>query len=148
MKKPSTATQRLASGKNPMDEMDAYWIYAYRLTGKYPKPNKNCGKWLVFKSVAEIDSVWEKIKLATEVGLLGSASKVATARPSFNAANTKVKVICVYTYDYTDKDDVMRIRQELRELGVENKIAYKTDKATLQGQYKVNGNSQISAYYM
>lgn len=58
-----------------------------------------------------------------------------------------VKVICVYSYAYTDKDDVMRIRQELRKIGIENKIPYKTDKATGQGQYQIKGNSRISVYY-
>ena len=133
---------------NPSEVTDAYWIYATRQKGTYPKSNPaNSGKWLVFASVDDVDIVWKKIKTATENGQLGGASKVATARPNPNATNNNMKVICVYTYDYTDKEDVMRIRQELRKIGIENKIPYKTDNATRQGQYQVKGNTRISVYY-
>lgn len=140
------APQKLASDKNPTEETDAYWIHARRLSGEYPKSSKNCGKWLIHEHVDKIDDVWRKIRLATEAGLLGGAAKVATARSSPNATNDKVKVICVYSYDYTDKDDVMRIRGELRNIGIERKIPYKTDKATLAGKYKIKGDSGISTY--
>jgi hypothetical protein len=62
-----------------------------------------------------------KIKKATEDGLLGCSSKVATA-----TSNSNVKVICVYTYDWTDEKDVMRVRSELKRLGIEKKIPYKS----------------------
>jgi hypothetical protein len=135
------------SNTKPSEEIEAYWIYASRQKGSYPKSNANSGKWLIFVSVDNIDTVWEKIKLATESGLLGGGSKVSTAKPNPNAAISNMKVICVYTYDYTDKEDVMRVRQELRKIGVISKIPYKTDNATRQGQYQVKGNTRISVYY-
>ncbi len=141
-------SDELFSDANPSEVTDAYWIYATRQKGAYPKSNPaNSGKWLVFISVDNVDIVWKKIKIATENGQLGGTSKVATARPNPNATNNNMKVICVYTYDYTDKEDVMRVRQELRKIGIENKIPYKTDNATRQGQYQVKGNSRISVYY-
>ena len=133
--------------KNPSEVTNAYWIYATRQKGAYPDSNENSGKWLVFVHIHNVDSVWEKIKLATENGLLGDSSKVATAKPNPNAKNNNMKVICVYSYDYTDKDDVMRIREWLRKIGIENKIPYKSDNATRQGQYLVNGSTRISIYY-
>jgi hypothetical protein len=136
------------SDKNPSEVTDVYWIYASRQKGKYPGSGENSGKWLVFISVDNVDAIWKKIKLATETGLLGGASKVSTAKPNPNATDSNMKVICVYSYDYTDKDDVMRIRQELRKIGIENKIPYKTDNATRQGQYQVKGNTRISVYYV
>jgi hypothetical protein len=131
----------------PSKNIKDFWILAIRKKGLYPSNNRNCGKWLIFADISEIDNVWEKIKIATENGLLGGSSKVATAKPNPNASTQSKKVICVYTYDVTDKDDVMRVREELRKLGIVQKIPYKTDNATLKGQYQVKGNKNISTYY-
>jgi len=43
--------------------------------------------------------------------------------------------------------DVKRIREELRKLGVRNKIPYKSDEDTLRGGYRVTGHTRISKYY-
>ena len=133
--------------KNPSEVTEAYWLYAKRKIGKYPSHTEKGGKWLIFVETKNIDGVWGKIKLATENGLLGEESKVATAKENTNAAESNKKVICVYTYDYTDKEDVMRIREALRNIGIKNKIPYKTDKATIKGLYQVRGNKRISIYY-
>jgi hypothetical protein len=131
----------------PSITTNIYWIYAFRQKGKYHESNVNSGKWLVFVNIKNVDAVWGKIKLATENGLLGESSKVATAKPNPNAGKSNLKVICVYTYDYTDKDDVLRIRNELRKIGIINKIPYKTDNATREGRYEVKGDTRISVYY-
>ena len=57
------------------------------------------------------------------------------------------KVICVYSYDADDKEDVMRIRQALREIGVTWKIPYKLDEDTFLGRYRKKGNRSIAVYY-
>ena len=75
-------------------------------------------------------------------------SKVATAKDNPNAANSNTKVICVYTYDWTDEEDVMRIRQELRQLGITRKIPYKADEDTESGKYANQGTKRISKYYI
>ena len=36
-------------------------------------------------------------------------------------------VICVYTEDYTDAEDVMRVERELRSLGITEVLFYKPD---------------------
>lgn len=131
----------------PSKVTDAYWLFAKRKKGSYPSHTANGGKWLIFVDIKDIDSVWSKIKISTENGLLGEESKVATAKENHNAIDPNKKVICVYTYDYTDKKDVMRIREALREIGITNKIPYKTDNATIKGQYQVKGKKRISIYY-
>lgn len=80
-----------------------------------------------------MDEVWAKIKRAVEEGKLGGAAKVSTAKPTPLTGKSKAGVICVYTYDRTDEKDVRRIREELRKLGITNKIPYKTDEDTLSG---------------
>jgi Bles03-like protein len=115
------------------------WIYAQRRVGKYPATTPKSGKWLVFRDFGHIDAMWAKIKSATEAGRLGARSKVSTAKPSPLAIDQVNKVVCVYTYDSDDVEDVMRVRKELRGMGVVEKIGYKTDAMTMAGKYVIKG---------
>lgn len=128
---------------------DAYWIHAERKTGKYPEAEatERSGKWLIFVPLENINEVWERVRRATEEGRLGDSAKVATARPNPNAVDPTKKVICVYSYDWKDREDVMRIRAELRALGITWKIPYKADVDTDAGKYRVAGHTRISKYY-
>jgi len=132
--------------RKPSQVTDDYWLYTERKIGTYPEPTENCGKWLVFVHVSQVDELWTKIKDATDEGLLGSSAKVATLRPNPNARDSDRKVICVYTYDWTDEVDVRRVRQGLRQLGVTSRIAYKADEDTYAGRYVVQGDKRISKY--
>lgn len=131
----------------PSEEKNVYWIYAERKVGGYPYPTERSGKWLIFVDPEDVDEVWAKIKKATEEGKLGYASKVSTAKPNPLAVNPRSRVICVYTYDWTDEDDVRRIREELRKLGITQKIPYKSDEDTMSGRYRIYGHKRISKYY-
>jgi hypothetical protein len=135
------------SDAKPSEVTDVYWIYAKREKGRYPKPTIKCGKWLVFVDPKNVNEVWAKIKKATVEGKLGNDAKVATAKPNPLAGKSGAKVICVYTYDWTDEKDVKRIREELRKLGIVNKIPYKSDEDTLSGKYQITGHTKISKYY-
>jgi len=44
-------------------------------------------------------------------------------------------VINVYTYDWTDEEDVMRVRAALRRLGFKGKLTYKSDEDTRARKY-------------
>jgi hypothetical protein len=135
------------SDAKPSEVTDVYWIHAEREKGRYPKATQRSGKWLVFVDVKNIDEVWTQVKKATEEGRLGDSAKVATARPNPSATNSDTKVICVYTYDWTDEKDIKRVREELRKLGITSKIPYKADEDTLSGKYRVTGDTRISKYY-
>jgi hypothetical protein len=124
-----------------------HWLYASGQIGIYPAPTARCGKWLLFVPVTLIDDAWAKIKSAVEEGRLGDSAKVATALPSPNASSSAERVICVYTYDWTDVVDVRRIREELRHLGFTRKIPYKANEDTHVGRYQVHGHTPISKYY-
>lgn len=102
---------------------------------------------MVFVPASQVDEVWDKIKRATEDGKLGSSAKVSTARPNPNAKDPNAKVICVYTYDWTDEKDAKRVREELRRLGISSKIPYKADNDTFAGKYANRGSTRISKYY-
>ncbi len=135
------------SDAKPSEVTDVYWIYAERKRGKYPKATPRSGKWLIFVDPENVDEVWAKIKKAVEEGKLGDSAKVSTAKPNPLAGKSKAHVICVYTYDWTDEKDVKRIREELRKLGITNKIPYKADEDTLKGKYRITGHRRISKYY-
>lgn len=132
--------------EKPSSVTDKHWLYAYRQKGRYPKSIRS-GKWLVFVPAEHIDEVWAKIKNAVEEGKLGNTAKVATAKPNPNATNPNTKVICVYTHDWTDESDVKRVREELRRIGITNKIPYKSDEDTLSGKYHTTSATRISKYY-
>lgn len=144
-------TQREASlphsDAKPSEITEVYWIYAERRKGKYPESTLRSGKWLVFVDKKDVDEVWDKIKKAVEEGKLGSDAKVATAKPNPLATNPNNRVICVYTYDYTDEQDVRRVREELRHLSINGRIPYKTDEDTLSGKYQITGHTRISKYF-
>ncbi len=104
------------------------------------------GKWLVFVNESEVDEVLEKIKRTTEEGCLGDSAKVSTAYPKQSYDPSKW-VICVYAMDSYDEEEVMRIRDELKEIGITRKIPYKADSDTRARRYAVRGDRNISRYY-
>jgi Domain of unknown function (DUF1917). len=135
------------SDDKPSEVTNAYYVWAKRQKGAYLGQTERTGKWLIFVDASIVDEVWAKIKKATEDGILGDFSKVATEKPNPIAIDSRKKVICVYTYDWTDEKDVKRIREELRRIGITNKIPYKSDEDTLSGKYNATGYKRISKYY-
>jgi Domain of unknown function (DUF1917) len=95
------------------------------------------GKWLLFAGESQIGQAWELIARATESGRLGGESKRSEelARGAY--------VICVYTLDYRDLNDVGRVLVVLRELGFNTRIFYKEDAATCALRY---GGGSASLY--
>jgi len=128
----------------PSKTRDQYWIESENPSGVW---TENSGKWLLFIPTIRIDAAWEVIDLETREGRLGVAAKVATAMPNPMATSQKIKLICVYTYNFEDLDDVRRVRLRLRELGYTRKIPYKTDAATDEGKYAKSGDKKISLFY-
>ncbi len=131
----------------PSQETDVPWLGAKRRKGTYPETSNRSGKWLIFVPREQIDNIWLTIKEATEEGILGSAAKVSTALSNPNSTEPNKNVICVYTYDSDDEQDVRRIREELRKMWITEKIPYKPDEATRSGQYRVRGHENISKYW-
>jgi hypothetical protein len=127
----------------PSEVKDDFWIFARSKAGNYPKHTSRGGKWLIFVPVGRIDSTWEIIREATELGKLGGSAKAATMRPNPNAQNPNIKVICVYTYDCTDVSDVRRVEDALKGLGFKN-LRYKADENTRAGIYSNRGHKNIS----
>ena len=134
------------NGIPPSQVTKHYWIKAVK-PGKQ-KAAKNPGKWLIFVDKQHLDSTWKTIMKATLEGKLGPASKTATARKNPHSKTEQAAVICVYTDDWKDEADVMRVRAELTKVGVVHKIPYKADEDTLNGKYSAPGGQRISKYFL
>jgi hypothetical protein len=98
----------------------------------YPKskPNTDASQWLLFVPDEEAPGVWRKICHGVSEGRLGIGAKISTA-----AADGKERVICVYTKDFNDKDDVGRVVRGLQDMDLvpQNKrkqLWYKCDAFT------------------
>lgn len=128
---------------------ESYWVYNRSISRKeHPKKynQSRTGKWLIFVDIKELDKTWKIVRKSTESGDLGIGAKAATAKPNPNATSQNEKVICVYTYNWLDVEDVFRIEKELRNIGITSTLFYKTDADTIEGNYKISGAKGISKY--
>jgi len=115
------------------------WLYALRETPGYPDATERSGKWMAFVKLDEVDAFWERVRTAIQAGKLGDMAKVGTTPSANKAGGIEHRVVCIYSYDSADEDDVWRIRASLRELGVSWEIYYKLDAATRAGIYSGKG---------
>lgn len=96
------------------------------------------GKWLIFIDTADADAAWRRIRDETCAGRLGISARVSTAKENPDARDDRT-VIYVFTRDWNDEGDVMRVRERLRELGFVDRIGYKRNIETYQGEYSERG---------
>ncbi|KAL2024812.1 hypothetical protein VTK56DRAFT_5633 [Thermocarpiscus australiensis] len=96
------------------------------------------GKWMLFPDPRNVNDVWARVARATAANELGVGAKVAT-----RAESEKERLICIYTKDFRDKDDVARVLKRMGELELVRpdgrQIYYKSDAWTHLGIY--GGNS-------
>lgn len=96
------------------------------------------GKWLIFVPANQANEAWRKVRDETCAGRLGTSAKVSTAKPNPESRDERT-VIYVYTRDWRDEADVMRVRERLRDLGFVERIGYKRNIETYQGEYSERG---------
>jgi Domain of unknown function (DUF1917) len=128
--------------RKPSRVFDQPWIWAVY----EEKDNTRSGKWMLFIPNGEIDRVWETIRYAVLKGLRGCSAKVATMMENKNAISKDHKLICIYVNDYTDLSDVGRVLAWLRRLGFTETIRFKTDQATLAGEYSKRNAGPVTLY--
>jgi hypothetical protein len=96
------------------------------------------GKWLIFLPPEKVDEAWKVVRNATSANELGISAKVSTAKPNPDSRDD-TKVIYVYTSDWRDENDVMRVRNRLKELGFIDRLGYKRNIETFKGEYSQKG---------
>lgn len=112
----------------------------------YPGATKS-GKWLLMNiSEENIDALFTKISDGVREGKLGPVAKVGIMTDN---GISKTFMICIYTKDFTDRDDVERVLRALGRDGLNlippdgKKIGYKADIVTLWGA-KYHGTSTLN----
>ncbi|MDR0980747.1 MAG: DUF1917 domain-containing protein [Methanocalculaceae archaeon] len=130
-----------ASGEGivPMKTTKPYWIQQGRPGAETGATGaEEAGKWLIFLAPEEVDAAWQKVRNATVAGTLGIGAKVSTAKENEDSRDDR-KVIYVFTADWSDEEDVMRVREELKNLGFVDRIGYKRNLDTYAGEYREKG---------
>jgi hypothetical protein len=89
---------------------------------------------MLFPDKGDVDDAWASVRQLVAQSQLGPGAKVV---PSYRARAQYI--ICVYTADYDDSADVMRVLVSLRDSGLpcaaRCMLNYKTDDATRAGRY-------------
>src|SRR5579871_4855658 len=96
----------------PSNISAVYWIEV-KPKNATTEPTPRAGHWLIRTTKQAVDGVWAKIKDATEAGMLGYKSKVATV----GLFTADERLIHVMTYNADDAADVERVRAALIALG-------------------------------
>ena len=97
------------------------------------------GKWMLFPQADDVNRFWSLVATATADGELGHAAKVAA---NDGSGISKPRLICIYTEDFSDMEDVRRVLKRLVGMGLvngkgpwgeERNIYYKADAFTHLG---------------
>ena len=137
----------MAMQPSPTSENEEAWIRAYSPDyiappllspedEQDPAINRQ-GKWLVFVWSSAVDELWHLVASATCTGILGPQSKVSTRSgrgEDFRRMDDSF-VICAYTADWSDVEDVRRVLRGIRGLGIAERLSYKRDAETYRGFY-------------
>jgi len=124
MKEGIGAEERLfRKSDKPSEDLSCNWHYKKSPSYNDYVPTDATGKWCIFVSATEVDEGWSKISVAIDNNQLMCA-KVSTALRSMGRDG---HVICVYTRDWADRQDLMRAREVLQLLGFVTELGYKRD---------------------
>ncbi|MDD1674316.1 MAG: DUF1917 domain-containing protein [Methanomicrobiales archaeon] len=130
---------RAGEGVIPTKTTQMYWVIQDAPAILPTEVNDElAGKWLIFLEGDRVDEAWKKIRDATIRGELGISAKVSTAKPNPESRDDR-KVIYVYTKDWRDEVDVMRVRENLRAIGFVDRLGYKRNIETFRGEYSKKG---------
>jgi hypothetical protein len=136
MKKPKPEIIQEMPSKSNTDDP---WIYCGR-SDDWSNTRDYIGKWMVFRKPEDVDEVWNGITSSIPEKL--TVAKVST-KEYINRQGTHV--ICIYTKDYRDIEDVKKTLNVLRSLGIQDRIYYKPDVMTMANVY--GHNSKTSHLY-
>ncbi|KGW56589.1 putative phosphothreonine lyase domain-containing protein [Burkholderia pseudomallei] len=126
--------QQFRKSEKPSEDHSRNWHTKASPNCKRFSSGDTTGKWCIFVSQDEVDAAWDKIKGALEQSQLLCA-KVSTA---IRSMGRDAHVICVYTQDWTDTQELMRSRNVLLSLGFTEELGYKRDIDTRDGNYGPN----------
>lgn len=104
----------IKSGKYVPKQLDAEAkLLQQRITELAADTNVLSGKWMLFPQIDVLARVWRLVVEAVIDNRLGPVAKVAP-----DSGSNGERLICVYTKDFRDKDDVLRVLRQLVSIGV------------------------------
>lgn len=92
-------------------------------------PTSVSGKWCIFVSEADVDTLWNRLCILVDEGTLPVI--LASTKLSMKADDSFV--VCVFSL--ANQRDIWKTRGILRQAGVVQPLKYKLDDATLKGIY-------------
>jgi len=69
---------------------------------------------MLFVDPREVDLIWGIVAQATAKNELGQAAKVAPD----SGEGQKERLVCIYTNDFTDMEDITRVVRKMKEIGL------------------------------
>lgn len=112
--------------ENPTNVTRGYWLSANHSFSS----TKQSGKWCLFTTKKEVDNLWRLI--SDEVGKNNFAAAKVSTKLLASLPNRRY-VICVYTPDWEDQDEVFRLKDEITKLGFVGRLKFKRDIDTMNG---------------
>lgn len=97
------------------------------------------GKWMLFLPCSVAHRAWTLLRESTAAGRLGISAKIArqdgVTQPKVRTSSGPEHVVCIYTKDWRDHVDVLRVGQALVEIGAvklqaNDTMYYKADEQT------------------
>jgi hypothetical protein len=126
--------------RTPHVSAHAGWVWS-RQNMPVHTDEKRCGKWMLFPRCGQAVPVWRVVAQVGEDGQIWLA-KIALR------ASRGSHVICVYTRDFMDRDEVEAAVVRLDDLGlVERPVYYKPDVFTYAGLYNRTGSPNRASVY-
>ena len=128
---------------NPTTVTSARWVWA-EAPDIIRSSQETLGKWLVFKRFNKLDETWHMIWKAVgsgELGATGAKSSTAMEKSGRqgSSASSRTGVICVYTSEETMDEVGFKLIHMVKQ-----DIEYKTNEATLRGEYIATGYKKVT----
>ena len=118
----------------PSSVSDVEWIYTFPYNDAI-RDKETFGKWLVFRSDAQLDETWQLIKEHVRNGYLGATAADTSTMLKSKTCLFGDGVVCVFT----TKEDIDQVGLKLIRLVGDKILRYKTDAATSRNVYRVYG---------
>ena len=136
-----------------------HWVHAFSPTAPRDLDPMHVGKWLIYISCAHVGYCWSRVREATEAGTLGVSAKISTdwgkahdlvGMISEGLGGWRDHVICIYTADWRNREDVARVGSRLAEVDAvrTQTLLYKPDAFTYRGTWAGSNPGQVAIYSM
>jgi hypothetical protein len=135
-----------------------HWVHAFSPSERKSDPLL-VGKWLIYISCQHVVYCWSRVRDATEGATLGVSAKISTdwgkahdpaGMSAEGLGGWRDHVICVYTADWRDRDDVARVGSRLAEIDAvrTQSLRYKPDIFTYEGRWAGISPGEVAIYSM